>query len=80
MHTIKKRYFFNNYKISKVGADTFTKNYVYNKTDKEKKLFQRNTGNTGKDIREKSGGQNIYDLVDKEIKGKCVTKFYEIKN
>ena len=45
------------------------KNYVYNVIDKEKKLWLRN-----KNIVEKLGVQNIYDLVDKEIKGKCEAK------
>ena len=53
----------------KITAETFAKNYVYNIIDKDKKLWLRN-----KDIGEKSGFQNIHDLVDKEIKGKCEDK------
>ena len=41
---------------------------VYYITDKEKKLWLRN-----KDIGEKLGVENIYNFIDKEIKGKCET-------
>ena len=53
------------YKMSKISAETFAKNYVYNIIDKEKKLCLGK-----KDIGEKLGVQNIYNLVDKEAKGK----------
>ena len=49
----------------KISAETFTKSYVYNIIDKEKKLWL-----TNKDL----GVQNIYDLVDKESKGRYETK------
>ena len=52
----------------KISAEIFAKNYVYNIIDKEKKLWLRN-----KDIGEKLGVKNIYDLIDKEIKGKFKT-------
>ena len=69
MHKIKKkRYFFNKYKMIKISAEIFAKNYVCNIIDKEKKLWLRN-----KDIGEKLGVKNIYDLIDKEIKGKFKT-------
>ena len=55
------------YKMFKIIAETFAKNYVYNKID-EKKMWRRN-----KDIGEKIGIQNICDLVNEEIKGKCET-------
>ena len=45
------------------------KNCVYNITDKEKTLQLRN-----KDIREKLGAENIYDLIDKEIKDRFETR------
>ena len=53
----------------KISAETFFKNYVYNIIDKEKKLWLRN-----KDIGEKLGVENSYDLIDKEMKGKFETK------
>ena len=69
MHRIEKMYIsFNMYKMYKISAETFFKNYVYNIIDKEKKLWLRN-----KDI-EKLGVENSYDLIDKEIKGKFETK------
>ena len=52
----------------KISAEIFAKNCVYNIIDKEKKLWLRN-----KDIGEKLGVKNIYDLIDKEIKGKFKT-------
>ena len=55
------------YKMFKITAETFAKNYVYNKID-EKKMWLRN-----KYIGEKIGIQNICDLVNEEIKGKCET-------
>ena len=56
------------YKMFKISAETFAKNYVYNIIDKEKKLCLGK-----KDIGEKLGVQNIYNLVDKETKGKWET-------
>ena len=53
----------------KISAETFPENYIYNITDKEKRLWLRN-----KDIGEKLGVENIYDLIDKEIKGKFETR------
>ena len=45
------------------------KNCVYNIIDKEKTLQLRN-----KDTREKLGAENIYDLIDKEIKDRFETR------
>ena len=50
------------YKMFKISAETFGKSCVIDK-DKEKRLQLRN-----KDIGQKF--ENIYNLVDKEIKGK----------
>ena len=52
----------------KISAETFAKSYVYNIIDERKKLWLRN-----EDIAEKLGVQNIYDLIDEQIKGKCET-------
>ena len=53
-----------------ISAETISaKSYIHRITDKERKLLLRN-----KDIGEKLGVQNIYDLVTKEIKGKYETK------
>ena len=68
MHTFKKN-FFKTYKMLKISAETFPENYIYNITDKAKRLWLRN-----KDIGEKLGVENIYDLIDKEIKGKFETR------
>ena len=59
----------NMYKMFKISAERFAKNYVYKIIDKEKKLWLRN-----KDIGEKLGVKNVCDLIDKEMKGKCETK------
>ena len=53
----------------KISAETFAKNCFYNLIDKEKNSWLEN-----KDIKERLGVQNIYDLVHKEIKGKFETK------
>ena len=55
------------YKMFKISAETFVKNCVYNIIYK-KKVAARN-----KDIGEKLGVQNIYDLINKEIRGKFGT-------
>ena len=52
----------------KISAETYAKKCVYYRIDKEKKLWQRN-----KDIGEKLCAENIYDLIDKEIKVKFET-------
>ena len=52
----------------KISAETDAKSCVYYIIDKEKKLWLRN-----KDIGEKLVVENIYDLIDKEIKGKFET-------
>ena len=61
--------FFNMYKMVKISAETYTKTYAYNITDKEKRLWIRN-----KDIGEKLDVENIYDLIDKEVKRKFERK------
>ena len=53
----------------RISAETFAKNCIYNIIDKENTLWLRN-----KDIGEKLGFQNIYDLIDKEIKGRFETR------
>ena len=57
------------YKMFKIFVEKFAKNYFYNITDGEKKLRLRN-----RDIGERLGVKNIYDLIDKEIKEKSETK------
>ena len=57
-------------KMVDIGADKYAQNCVHNITDKEKKLWLRN-----KDIGEKLGVENIYDLIDKKIKGKFETNY-----
>ena len=53
------------YKMLKISTETFSKNYVYNIIDKEKKkLWLINKH------RKKIGVKNICDLIDKEMKGK----------
>ena len=52
----------------KISAKTFTKICVCNIIDEEQKLWLRN-----KDIGEKLGVENIYDLVGKEIKDRFKT-------
>ena len=70
MHKIKRIMFFlNMHKMVKISAETYTKTYVYNITDKEKRLWIRN-----KDIGEKLDVENIYDLIDKEVKSKFERK------
>ena len=49
----------------KISAETCAKNFIHNIIDKEKMLWLRN-----KDIEEKLGVENIYGLIDKEIKGR----------
>ena len=46
----------------KIIAETYAKNCINNIIDEEKIIWLRN-----KDIGEKLGIENIYDLVDKEI-------------
>ena len=72
MHRIKKIVFFNMYKMLVINAETFAKNCFYNMIGK-KKLRLRN-----KDIGKKFGVENIYDLIDKEIKGKFKTKIQQM--
>ena len=52
-----------------ISAKTFAKNCVYNIIDKGKLLWL-----TNKDIGEKLGVENIYDLIDKEMKGRFETR------
>ena len=66
MHKIKKK---NNMYKMLISTKTYAKNCVHSITDKEKKLWLRN-----KDIGERSGVQNVYDLIDKKIKGRFQTK------
>ena len=60
------------YKMFKVTAETFAKNCVHtikaNETDHKSVLWIKMI-----DIQKKLDVKNIYDLVDKEIKGKCKT-------
>ena len=51
-----------------ISAETFPKSKVYSIIDREKKLWLRN-----KDIGEKLGVESIYELIDKEVKGKFNT-------
>ena len=51
----------------RVSAETFAKNSIMFATSQIKKKI---CGYVNKDIGEKLYVQNIYDLVDKEIKGK----------
>ena len=46
-----------------ISAETFAKTKVYNIIDGEKELWLRN-----KDVGEELSFENIYDLIDKEIK------------
>ena len=59
----------------KISAKTFAKNCVNNILDKEKTLWLQN-----KDIGEKVDVENIYGVVDKEIKGQLNTKNPTKKN
>ena len=61
--------FFSKKKIIRISAKTFAKHCVRNIIDKEKMLWLRN-----KDIGENLSVGNIYDLIDKEVKGKFETK------
>ena len=61
------------YEMCKITAETFSKNYVYKITDKGKKLWLRN-----KDKGEILDVGNIYDLIDKETKGKFETKIQQM--
>ena len=56
------------YKLFKTSAETFAKNKVWIIIGGENKLRLKN-----KDIGEKLGVKNIYDLIDKEIKSKFNT-------
>ena len=60
-------YIFKKYKMLRVSAETFAKNSIMFATSQIKKKI---CGYVNKDIGEKLYVQNIYDLVDKEIKGK----------
>ena len=53
----------------KISAKTYAKNCVCNIIDKEENVWLRN-----KDIGEKLGVENIYGLIDKEVKGKFETR------
>ena len=66
---IKKNIFFNINKMFKISAKTFSENCTHNIIDTEKMLWLRN-----KDIGEKLVVKNIYDIIDKEIKGIFETK------
>ena len=66
---IKKNIFFNINKMFKISAKTFSENCIHNIIDTEKMLWLRN-----KDIGEKLVVKNIYDIIDKEIKGIFETK------
>ena len=69
MHRTKENiYFLLCIKCLKSVLKHFSKNYVYNVIDEEKKLWLRNN-----DMGKILGIQNIYDLVDKETKDKCET-------
>ena len=61
--------FFSKKKIIRISAKIFAKHCVHNIIDKEKMLWLRN-----KDIGENLSVGNIYDLMDKEGKGKFETK------
>ena len=65
---IKKKKF-NICEMLRISGKIYAKNGVYNITDKEIMLWLRN-----KDIGEKIGVVNIYDLIDREIKGRFWTK------
>ena len=52
----------------KISAETIAKSCAHNILDKEKKLWLRN-----KNIGKKLDDENIYDLIDKEIKDKFDT-------
>ena len=69
MRKFRKIIFFNKYKILKISAETYAKNCLYNIIDKEKMLRARK-----KDIGEKLGVENIYYLIDKELKGRFETR------
>ena len=62
MHKFKKKYFFNKYKMIKTSAKIFAENCIQNIIDK-KILWLRI-----KDIGEKLGVENIYDLLIKKLK------------
>ena len=53
----------------KINAETYAKNCIHNIIDKYKWPWLRN-----KDIGEKVGVENIYDLIDKETKTKFQTR------
>ena len=69
MRKFRKIIFFNKYKILKISSETYAKNCVYNITDKEKMQWVRRKG-----IGEKLDVENIYDLIDKELKGRSETR------
>ena len=54
--------------VFQISAETFAENYVYNIIEEGKKLWLSN-----KDIAEKLGVPNVYNLIDEQIKGKCDT-------
>ena len=57
------------YKVLKIIAETYAKNCIHNMINKEKILWLRN-----KDLGGKLSVENIYDLIDKEIKGRFETR------
>ena len=56
-------------KMLKISVETYAKNCIHNIIDKEKMLWLRK-----KDIGEKLGVENIYDLIDKEVRGRFENK------
>ena len=68
MRKLKKN-FLKKYKMVNISAQTYAENCIHNIIDKEKMLWLRN-----KHIGEKLVVENIYDLIDKEIKGKFETR------
>ena len=56
-------------KMLKISVETYAKNCIHNIIGKEKMLWLRK-----KDIGEKLGVENIYDLIDKEVRGRFENK------
>ena len=78
MHTLKKNIsLFCVYKMVDISANTFSKNSIHkisqSKIEKESILLLRI-----KDIGRELDVKNIFDLVDKEIKGKFETNYTEL--
>ena len=67
MHKIRKIIFFNIYKMFKISAEKFAKNFVYtikvNKTDNKSVLWIKMI-----DIQKKLDVKNIYDWLMKKLK------------